>query len=73
MRAKWRSSLSAYSSALKKFLTRADIVRQAKEKTDKAAYQAGYRNDLGRCHCRLHNRTSQSVSVIFKDILHRFF
>jgi TonB family protein len=29
MRAKWRSSLSAYSSALKKFLTRADIVREA--------------------------------------------
>src|SRR5580692_172787 len=28
-RAKWRSSLSAYSSALKKFLTRADIVREA--------------------------------------------
>src|SRR5580692_3993962 len=28
-RAKWRSSLSAYSSALKKFLTRADIVRDA--------------------------------------------
>jgi|SRR5580692_317286 hypothetical protein len=28
-RAKWRSSLSAYSSALKKCLTRADIVREA--------------------------------------------